>query len=100
MGLQSARIRAVGSCAPRLPGVHDEEPLALLIAELGGRRMEDESISEANLHQAWHDAGRAGASLHGLAICERFGPCSRRVEELACLSNNKHVGSSSVPNSW
>ena len=68
---------AFGEQAPRLLGVHDEAPLALLVAELPGRRMEDEAIAESDLHQAWHDAGIALAQLHGTAIGERFGLCRR-----------------------
>jgi len=68
---------AFGEQAPRLLGVHDDEPLALLVAELPGRRMEDEAIAESDLHQAWHDAGIALAQLHDLAIGERFGLCQR-----------------------
>lgn len=68
---------AFGEQAPRLLGAHNDEPLALLVAELPGRRMEDELISEAHLHQAWHDAGVALAQLHSLAIGDRFGPCRR-----------------------
>ena len=68
---------AFGEQAPRLLGVHDEEPLALLIAELPGRRMENESISEVSLQRAWHDAGCALAQLHDLAVGKVFGSCLR-----------------------
>lgn len=68
---------AFGIRAPRLLGVHDEEPLALLVAELPGRRMEDKPIFAANLQQVWHDAGTALTQLHGSAIGEHFGPCQR-----------------------
>jgi Ser/Thr protein kinase RdoA (MazF antagonist) len=70
-------VQAFGDKAPRLLAVREEEPLALLIAELPGETMADRPIPEARLLRAWHDAGRAVARLHGRAVGEGFGPCRR-----------------------
>ena len=70
-------VQAFGDKAPRMLAVREQEPWALLIAELPGEVIVDRPISEAHLSRAWHEAGRALARLHGLAIGEAFGPCRR-----------------------
>lgn len=74
--------RAFGDAAPRLLGMRDEEPLALLTSELPGTLMKDVQLPGPQELLAWRTAGRALAVLHDLAIGEHFGPCDRAGNSL------------------
>jgi aminoglycoside phosphotransferase (APT) family kinase protein len=66
-----------GGRAPRLLGVHDAEPLALLIGAVPGTRLEDTPLPEAQQRAAWRAAGEALAGLHAQPAGDHFGPCRR-----------------------
>jgi len=66
-----------GEFAPRLLGVHDEEPLALLIAELPGKILENLDLPIDQERSAWRTAGQMLAGLHGCTAGDYFGPCLR-----------------------
>lgn len=69
--------QAFGDKAPRLLAVREQEPGALLLAELPGEVIADRPIPDAHLSRAWQEAGRALAGLHAFGIGEHFGPCRR-----------------------
>jgi Ser/Thr protein kinase RdoA (MazF antagonist) len=68
---------AFGSSAPPLFGVHEHEPLALLLGALPGRILQDVQLTTAQEEVVWHAAGRALAGLHRFADGPFFGPCKR-----------------------
>jgi hypothetical protein len=80
---------AFGPFAPPLLGVHEEEPLALLLGELSGTVLENVKLPVEKERAAWRTAGRMLAGLHAaagqLAAAEQpagaegafFGPCGR-----------------------
>lgn len=70
-------VPAFGTLAPHLLAVREDEPLALLVSELAGEVMDKRRISVRQEATVWHDAGKALANLHALAVGERFGPCGR-----------------------
>ncbi len=66
-----------GDHVPRLLGVRDREPPALLTGELPGTLMDDMTLPPDQERQAWRAAGRALLSLHELTKGLCFGPCRR-----------------------
>jgi aminoglycoside phosphotransferase len=74
---------AFGAFAPPLLGVHEEEPLALLLGELPGVILEDQRLPVERERAVWRTAGRMLAGLHAAAgqpagaEGEFFGPCGR-----------------------
>lgn len=66
-----------GDHAPRLLGVREQAPLALLTSELPGMLMDDVDLPPAQERRAWRAAGQALAGLHTLAESSCFGPCRR-----------------------
>ena len=68
---------AFGDFAPRLLGVRDEGPLALLIDELPGKVLQEMDLPVDQERAAWRRAGQMLAGLHGFATNEYFGPCRR-----------------------
>lgn len=68
---------AFGCFAPRLLAVREEEPRALVVAELPGKCLEDTQLPVAQKRAVWHAAGQSLAALHNLAAGEYFGPCRR-----------------------
>ena len=67
--------QALGDRAPRLLGVYDNSPKALLISQLPGRAMEDCLLSETQQRTVWRAAGQSLARLHALPPGEFFGTC-------------------------
>ena len=68
---------AFGSFAPRLLGVREVEPLAVLVSDLPGTILEGVSLPSGQEQAAWRSAGQALASLHALTQGSFFGPCRR-----------------------
>lgn len=68
---------AFGAFAPPLLAIHEDEPLALLIAELPGAILENVQLPVEQERAAWHRAGQMLAALHGLDHGPFFGPCGR-----------------------
>lgn len=68
---------AFGRYAPRLLGVHDGEPLAVLISALPGKVLEETHLSRDQELAAWRAAGSALAGLHSHAGGAFFGPLNR-----------------------
>lgn len=68
---------AFGPHAPRLLGVREEEPLAILVSALPGIPMEQVRLSAAQEQVAWRAAGQALAGLHACAEGAWFGLCRR-----------------------
>ncbi len=68
---------AFGAFAPRLLGVHAEEPLAVLISALPGEVLEGVQLPRDQELAAWQAAGKALANLHESAVGEFFGPVHR-----------------------
>ncbi len=66
-----------GNSAPRLLGVRECDPLALLIEELPGQVLEKLELSTEQEGTAWHMAGQMLVRLHDLAGGQYFGPCRR-----------------------
>lgn len=73
---------AFGAFAPRLLGVREVEPLAILISALPGAVLEGVRLPVALEQAAWRSAGQALASLHNLARGDFFGPCRREGSPL------------------
>jgi len=70
-------VAAFGSLAPRLVALHEQEPLAVLITELPGRKMMGVQLTPHQERVAWHSAGEALLRLHTYAVGTFFGPCRR-----------------------
>ena len=74
---------AFGAFAPPLLGVHEAEPLALLLGELPGAILEGQRLPADLERAAWRRAGQMLAGLHAAAgqpaAAEGafFGPCGR-----------------------
>jgi Ser/Thr protein kinase RdoA (MazF antagonist) len=68
---------AFGAYAPPLLGVHEEEPLALLLGELPGTILETVQLPADRERAAWRTAGRMLTGLHGYTEGAFFGPCRR-----------------------
>ena len=74
---------AFGAYAPPLLGVHEDEPLALLLGELPGAILETVQLPADRERAAWRTAGRMLAGLHAAAGQPAdvegavFGPCGR-----------------------
>lgn len=68
---------AFGDFAPRLLGVRDQAPLALVVSELPGEVVETMPLSGPQARAIWRAAGRALVALHDLGPGECFGPCRR-----------------------
>jgi len=62
-----------GAKAPRLLGVHDSEPLALIVTALPGTVLERVTLRPEVEKAVWFDAGRALADLHALPPGSTFG---------------------------
>lgn len=68
----------LGEFAPRLLGVHDAEPLALLISAQPGRTLEGQKwLSFDQERLIWYHAGFILAEFHEQATGAFFGPCRR-----------------------
>ena len=68
---------AFGDIAPRLLGVRDQAPLALIVTELPGTQMEQVQLSATQERSVWRAAGQALVALHDLDVGDCFGPCER-----------------------
>ncbi len=66
-----------GNSAPRLLGVRENRPLALLIEELPGQVLEKLELPVEQERAAWRMAGQMLVRLHDLAGSRYFGPCHR-----------------------
>jgi len=66
-----------GAAAPRLLGVHEVEPLALLFSELPGKNMMGVDLPMAQERAVWRQAGRALVVQHELQPGDFFGRCRR-----------------------
>ena len=86
---------AFGSFAPRLVGVREEAPRALLISALPGRVIENAALSPAEALAAWRSAGRVLAGLHALPAGPFFGPCKRDGSPATALRTDA-VGTDAV----
>jgi Ser/Thr protein kinase RdoA (MazF antagonist) len=71
---------AFGAFAPPLLGVHEREPLALLIGELEGVVLENVQLPLDQEREAWRTAGKMLAGLHSHAMGPFFGSCDRYGE--------------------
>lgn len=68
---------ALGALVPKLLAVHQDPPLALLVAGLPGRSVEDSALSGEVERAVWRGAGQALARFHGVPGGQFFGPCRR-----------------------
>lgn len=68
---------AFGDFAPKLLGVRDEAPLAIIISALPGTILEEARLTVAQERAVWRAAGRALVALHELTRGTCFGPCRR-----------------------
>ena len=68
---------AFGELAPRLLGICEQEPLALLISELPGKILDSVEMPVAQERAAWRAAGEALVALHAVPAGDHFGPCRR-----------------------
>ncbi len=66
-----------GAHAPRLLGVREQEPPALLVGELPGALLDEVTLPADRERQVWRAAGRALVDLHTFAVGDCFGPCRR-----------------------
>lgn len=68
---------AFGSLAPKVLGVYEAEPGAVLFEALPGQIMEKARLSVRQEETVWHAAGRALAGLHRFVKGKYFGSCRR-----------------------
>ena len=88
--------RAFGRHAPRLLGVRDREPLALIVSEVPGRIVEKTRLTRRAGRAIWKSAGKALRPFHDQAFGPGFGSCRRdgtlvgRVvrDPVACISGS------------
>ncbi|NLA58014.1 MAG: aminoglycoside phosphotransferase family protein [Firmicutes bacterium] len=79
-----------GENAPKLLGVYEGEPLAIIISRLPGRPMLEAQLSTEQEQDVWRAAGEALAKLHNLSTGVYFGPCNRdgsAADDDICLSD-------------
>ncbi len=68
---------AFGRRTPKLLGVYDADPFAILTSDLGGKNLEDAALPDSQQPAVWRDAGRALTALHDHAVGEYFGVPAR-----------------------
>lgn len=68
---------AFESLAPKLIGVREKEPLALLISALPGQVLEALKLPDEQLIGVWQAAGKALRPFHDQVVGEFFGPVHR-----------------------
>jgi aminoglycoside phosphotransferase len=68
---------AFGAQTPKLLGVYDAGPFAILTSDMGGSNLEDAALSPEKQRDAWRDAGRALVALHDHAVGTHFGTPTR-----------------------
>ncbi len=69
--------RAFGDRTPKLLGVYDAGPFAILVSEMAGKNLEDAALPLGQQRAAWRAAGEALTALHDIEVGEHFGACAR-----------------------